>query len=52
MTDLVPSPRPERGQTAEGNRGYKQRLVVEGRAHAALIFDGDMVMRVTVPPAG
>ena len=24
-----------------GNRGYKQRLVEEGRAHAALVFDGD-----------
>jgi GNAT superfamily N-acetyltransferase len=24
-----------------GNRGYKQRLVLEGRAHAALVFHGD-----------
>ena len=24
-----------------GNRGYKQKLVAEGRAHAALVFDGD-----------
>jgi GNAT superfamily N-acetyltransferase len=24
-----------------GNRGYKQRLVEEGRAHAALVLDGD-----------
>ena len=26
---------------AEGNRALKQRLVNEGRAHAALVFDGD-----------
>jgi GNAT superfamily N-acetyltransferase len=24
-----------------GNRGYKQKLVAEGRAHAALVFEGD-----------
>ncbi len=28
-------------QPGEGNRGRKQRLVSEGRAHAALVFDGD-----------
>ena len=27
--------------TAEGNRALKQRLVEEGRAHAALVMDGD-----------
>lgn len=27
--------------TAEGNRALKQRLVAEGRAHAALVLDGD-----------
>ena len=27
--------------TAEGNRALKERLVSEGRAHAALVFDGD-----------
>ena len=27
--------------TAEGNRTLKKRLVEEGRAHAALVFDGD-----------
>jgi hypothetical protein len=32
---------PERGVTAEGNRDYKRRLVTEGVAHAALVFDGD-----------
>ena len=32
---------PERGQSQELNRGIKQRLVTEGVAHAALVFDGD-----------
>ncbi len=32
---------PERGQSVEGNRALKQRLVNEGQAHAALVFDGD-----------
>jgi GNAT superfamily N-acetyltransferase len=32
---------PERGQSLEGNRALKQRLVDEGQAHAALVFDGD-----------
>ena len=32
---------PEKGQTAEGNRAFKQRLVAEGIAHAALVYDGD-----------
>ena len=31
----------EKGHTAEGNRVLKERLVNEGRAHAALVFDGD-----------
>jgi GNAT superfamily N-acetyltransferase len=30
----------ERGVSAEANRAIKQRLVSEGRAHAALVFDG------------
>ena len=30
-----------RGETAEGNRAIKQRLVAEGAAHAALVMDGD-----------
>ena len=34
----------ERGQGAEVNRGLKQRLVNEGRAHAALVFDGDVAV--------
>jgi GNAT superfamily N-acetyltransferase len=32
---------PERGQSLEGNRALKQRLVDEGQAHAAVVFDGD-----------
>ncbi len=31
----------EKTRTAEGNRALKQRLVDEGRAHAALVFEGD-----------
>jgi hypothetical protein len=31
----------EKTFTAEGNRELKHRLVLEGRAHAALVFDGD-----------
>jgi GNAT superfamily N-acetyltransferase len=31
----------EKTFTAEGNRTLKKRLVDEGRAHAALVFDGD-----------
>jgi hypothetical protein len=31
----------EKTFTAEGNRATKQRFVNEGRAHAALVFDGD-----------
>jgi GNAT superfamily N-acetyltransferase len=34
----------ERGQSAEGNRAIKERLVTEGRAHAALVFDGDIAV--------
>ncbi len=31
----------EKTFTAEGNRALKERLVEEGRAHAALVLDGD-----------
>jgi GNAT superfamily N-acetyltransferase len=31
----------EKERSAEANRALKQRLVNEGRAHAALVFDGD-----------
>jgi GNAT superfamily N-acetyltransferase len=34
----------EKGQSPEGNRALKQRLVSEGRAHAALVFDGDVAV--------
>jgi hypothetical protein len=37
-------PRAEKGDSAEGSRAYKQRLVSEGRAHAALVFDGDVAV--------
>ncbi|MFP3883760.1 MAG: GNAT family N-acetyltransferase [Actinomycetota bacterium] len=32
---------PDMGQSVEGNREVKRRLVSEGRAHAALVFDDD-----------
>ena len=31
----------EKGQSREGNRALKQRLVADGIAHAALVYDGD-----------
>src|SRR3954453_8515312 len=31
----------EKGQSREGNRALKQRLVADGVAHAALVYDGD-----------
>jgi GNAT superfamily N-acetyltransferase len=34
----------EKRHSAEGNRALKQRLVNEGRAHAALVFDGDVAV--------
>jgi GNAT superfamily N-acetyltransferase len=34
----------EKGSSAEGNRALKQRLVAEGRAHAALVLDGDQAV--------
>ncbi len=32
---------PDMGQSVEGNRAVKERLVSEGQAHAALVLDGD-----------
>ena len=32
---------PDMGESPAGNRAVKQRLVEEGNAHAALVFDGD-----------
>jgi GNAT superfamily N-acetyltransferase len=37
----TPAERGGKERTAESNRALKQRLVGEGRAHAALVFDGD-----------
>jgi len=34
----------DRGQSQEGNRAIKQRLVEEGIAHAALVFDGEVAV--------
>jgi GNAT superfamily N-acetyltransferase len=34
----------EKGHSAEGNRALKKRLVHEGKAHAALVFDGDVAV--------
>ena len=32
------------GVSSEGNRAYKERLVREGKAHAALVFDGNVAV--------
>ena len=34
----------EKGQSAEGNRALKQRLVADGIAHAALVYDGELAV--------
>ena len=34
----------EKDHSAEGNRALKERLVHEGKAHAALVFDGDVAV--------
>jgi hypothetical protein len=34
----------EKAPGADGNRAWKQRLVAEGRAHAALVFDGELAI--------
>lgn len=34
----------EKERTYDGNRSLKHRLVEEGRAHAALVFDGDQAV--------
>jgi hypothetical protein len=38
-----PAP-PEEGTSPRRNRASKERLVREGRAHAALVFDGDVAV--------
>ena len=35
---------PREGTSPEANRALKERLVREGRAHAALVFDGDVAV--------
>jgi len=37
-------PRAETGSTDESGRACKERLVREGKAHAALVFDGDVAV--------
>lgn len=39
---LYPDPKAERREL--GNREFKRRLVEQGRAHAALVFDGEAVV--------
>lgn len=34
----------EKGESPGSNRAYKERLVREGKAHAALVFDGDVAV--------
>ena len=34
----------EKGRTSESNRALKEGLVSEGRAHAAVVFDGDVAV--------
>jgi GNAT superfamily N-acetyltransferase len=34
----------EKSHSAEGNRALKEQLVHEGKAHAALVFDGDVAV--------
>lgn len=35
---------PRTARAAQGNRAYKERLVREGKAHAALVFDSDVAV--------
>jgi len=39
-----PSERGGQDRTAESNRALKEQLVCQGRAHAALVFDGDLAV--------
>ena len=34
----------EKGESSEAHRAYKERLVREGKAHTALVFDGDVAV--------
>jgi GNAT superfamily N-acetyltransferase len=35
---------PDKGQSHAGNRAHKERLVAAGKAHAALVFHGDIAV--------
>ncbi|MBK8332332.1 MAG: GNAT family N-acetyltransferase [Acidimicrobiaceae bacterium] len=37
-------PDPDDNRSSEGRRAYKEQLVSQGRAHAALVFDGDLAV--------
>lgn len=37
-------PAPDDNRSSEGRRAYKEQLVSHGRAHAALVFDGDLAV--------
>jgi GNAT superfamily N-acetyltransferase len=41
---VVPSCLHREGHESHGNRAYKKRLVRDGKAHAALVFDGDVAV--------
>ena len=34
----------EKGKGFEGNRSWKEQMVLDGKAHAALVFDGDVAV--------
>lgn len=38
------APDPKDDRSVEGRRAYKEQLVCQGRAHAALVFDGDLAV--------
>ena len=41
---VVPHHEAEKTHTVDGNRALKEQLVREGRAHAALVFDGEIAV--------
>jgi hypothetical protein len=43
-THAVPPGVPGEAAEPEGNRDLKHRLVEKGKAHAALVFDGDVAV--------
>jgi GNAT superfamily N-acetyltransferase len=44
LVHLVPHLQAEKSHTVDGNRALKEQLVREGKAHAALVFDGDVAV--------